>query len=106
MLRMTHADASVAESTPCSRKNDATVSNAATGCAKTTSLYKDEPFWSAGATTESPNGTTTSNAKRTTLWINSVGVESAVASRRTISQTVKPPAALRLAKVDGISNRI
>src|SRR5678815_3515717 len=103
MLRMSHADASAAESMPFWTKNDATVNNAATGCAKTTSLYKDE--LRSSPTTESPNGTITSTAQNTTLWTNSACSESEVVSKSVISQTITPPAALRLAKVDSILDR-
>src|SRR5215213_1032838 len=102
MLRMSHADESAAESTPFSLKKATTVSNAATGCANTISLYNDEP----SATTESPKGTTTSTAQNTTLWTNSACSESEVVSRRVISQTITPPAALRLAKVDSVLGKV
>src|ERR1044072_6207991 len=102
MLSMSHADASAAESTPFWTKNEATVNSAATGCAKTTSLYNPR----SSATTESPNGTMTSTAQNTTLWTNSACSESDVVRRSVISHTITPPAALRLAKVDSMLDRV
>src|SRR6185369_12389117 len=81
---------------------DEIVSNAATGCAKTTSLYNPR----SSATTESPRGTMTNTAQNTTLWTNSACSESEVVSRRVISQTITPPAALRLAKVDSMLDKV